>query len=95
MKLRKKWLVRLSVLGCFYLGTGLAIHHATEEKEYMTVEVKAGDTIWAIAQSVSSETNQNTQTIVDWILDENQLNEPTIKPGQKLTIPLTQDDSEM
>ncbi|MDP4084742.1 MAG: LysM peptidoglycan-binding domain-containing protein [Bacillota bacterium] len=88
IKVLKKCMVRLVILGVIFLGAELVVNHALKEKNYMTIVVQPGDSVWAIASEVSAKDHQDKESIVEWILKENNLLDSTIKPGQKLTIPI-------
>lgn len=51
------------------------------------VMVEEGDTLWAIAKTISSE-SEDLRLTVHTIIDENQLASATIHPGEILRIPV-------
>jgi LysM repeat protein len=78
----------MAIVSMSYSGLATMIGKLIEEKEYKQVEVLPGDSVWKIAEKVSSDTNQNTNIIVEWILKENHLIDTTIQPGQVLIVPV-------
>lgn len=95
MKFIKKWAFRLSVflllsiVGAFVLGCQL------EEKEYMEVEVKPGDSVWSIASEWSSKGEYQTTAMVNWIVENNYIWDNVIHPGDTLIIPVEKEEIQL
>ena len=47
--------------------------------------VRAGDTLWDIAQAETG--GRDPRPLVDAIVAVNQLDDPTVRPGQRLLVP--------
>ena len=62
------------------------------EKQYKTIFVSEGDTLWTIASLESKSNayykNKDVREIINNILKENNLNNSTIKINQELKIPI-------
>jgi Tfp pilus assembly protein FimV len=60
--------------------------YAATAPRYVTVTVRSGDTIWAIA-AAHARPNADVQELVDRISDVNRLQGGALQPGQHLRIP--------
>ena len=80
-------LIMLSVAG---MNTILGMNDVSGEtgKEYMQIEVVAGDTLWDIADKYM-ESDMDPREAVYIIKETNNLNSSTLTPGQKLKIEKT------
>lgn len=56
-------------------------------KQFISVHVNSGDTLWSIARTHSDETNDIREVVYN-IQTENQLISSVIHPGQELLIPI-------
>lgn len=54
-------------------------------KEYV---VMRGETLWSIAETISTDENSNIQKIIYDIKDVNNMNESTVYEGQIINIPV-------
>ncbi|MBP1933676.1 cell division suppressor protein YneA [Ammoniphilus resinae] len=55
--------------------------------DYIEVPVEMGDTLWTIADRYNEEHQRSIRDMVRLIIDENNLQDPYIYPGQNLHIP--------
>jgi predicted Zn-dependent protease len=60
--------------------------YAASAQRYVTVTVRPGDTLWAIA-AAHARPGGDVQESVDRITDANRLGGGTIQPGERLRIP--------
>lgn len=60
---------------------------ATSEREFITITVHSGDTLWSIAQEYSVDDNCDIREVIDDILDLNDLSSAVLSVGQSLKIP--------
>lgn len=58
------------------------------EKEYVNVEVRHGDSVWSIASEWAPKSDYKTKDMVKWIIDNNNKIDPMIYPGEILVIPV-------
>lgn len=58
------------------------------QKQYVTVEVEEGDSIWSIAEEYKSDEYNSTRDLVEEIEVMNGLQENTVlKPGNRIMVP--------
>jgi len=55
--------------------------------DYTEVTVEKGDTLWTIADRYNEEQHCSIRDMVRLIIEENNLHDPYIYPGQQLYIP--------
>lgn len=79
-------LIIMTVVG-FNTIFGMNIVSGESEKEYTTVEVIAGQTLWDIASTYMSD-DMDQREAVYMLQKENHLNSAAIKPGQKIKVPV-------
>ena len=60
--------------------------YAAGPERFASVTVKAGDSLWAIADTYTPE-GGNVQETIDQIMTANHLSGATVIPGEKLKIP--------
>ena len=60
-------------------------HH----KQCVTVTVSQGDTLWKIADDYSEAQSLSKTEFVNWVKIHNQIDEDHIFPGEKITIPVS------
>jgi cell division protein YceG involved in septum cleavage len=61
------------------------------QKQYVTVTVSQGDTLWKIADNYLEEQSLSRVEFVDWVKTHNQIDEDQIFPGEKIMIPISSD----
>lgn len=61
--------------------------HASGLMEYEEVIVQTGDSLWRIADQYNEDHDLSISQMVQVIIDENQLSNPYIYPGQVIQIP--------
>lgn len=82
------YLIVLIILVVFIFCV-LAQNVAADGKNYETVTVKEGDTLWSIAQTHRGGNSRlSTDAFVQWMERENGLADGHIEPQQKLLIPV-------
>lgn len=90
---RRRFITVVSAL-IFILGFALSsaalmlVTTADAPVVWQEIMVEEGDTLWAIAKTISSESEDIRLKIHD-IMDENSLVSATIHPGETLRIPVT------
>lgn len=58
------------------------------EKQYVSVEIEDGDTVWSVAEAYKTDDYNSTKDLVEEILEMNGLHENTVlKPGNKILVP--------
>ncbi|TCN25520.1 cell division suppressor protein YneA [Mesobacillus foraminis] len=60
------------------------------EKEYITVTVKEGDSLWVLAEELADTHNQPVNEFVAWIEKENRISDGRIYAGDELVVPIVQ-----
>ncbi|WP_316568584.1 LysM peptidoglycan-binding domain-containing protein [Neobacillus sp. YIM B06451] len=60
---------------------------ATEDT-YMTITVKEGDSIWAVAEELAERHSMDRSDIINWVKKNNELASDTIYPGDKIIVPI-------
>lgn len=84
-------LLCLLIITIFSTALGRFSANGSSYNQFVTIEVAAGDTVWAIAQDINSEYlehDEDVRLIAFAIAQENQLNNYFIYPGQKLIVPI-------
>ena len=87
--MKRKNKIRLfwgSMILVFALIISSQIGNASTEREFITVTVHSGDTLWSLAREYGDPAKDVRQTI-DEIKDANQLENSGIFTGQSLRIP--------
>lgn len=65
-----------------------ASNEIEREKQYITVEIEDGDTVWSVAEEYKTDDYNSTKDLVEEILEMNGLHENTVlKPGNKILVP--------
>ncbi|WML52172.1 LysM peptidoglycan-binding domain-containing protein [Neobacillus sp. PS3-12] len=59
------------------------------QKQYVTVTVSQGDTLWKIADNYLENQSLSKVEFVDWVKTHNQIDEDRIFPGEKIMIPIS------
>ena len=97
MKIRnvKKFVISILIILGVVLVISLLISKATYshgEKQYKTIFVSEGDTLWNIASSESKNNayykNKDIRYIINNIMEENNLKNSNINANQELLIPI-------
>lgn len=76
----------------FTTALGNLTASGSDYKQFITIEVSAGDTVWAIAKTINLnylEKDEDVRLIAFAISQENQLNNYFIYPGQELIVPIS------
>lgn len=77
------------ILGVLVSSTALLLVTSADAPVVWTeVVVEEGDTLWAIARTISCE-SEDIRLKVHAIIDENRLVSATIHPGETLRVPVT------
>ena len=89
---RKKFTRSVSLLLVFFMTLSILAFVSLEsqgdtEPQFISVYVKAGDTLWSIA-SQHNHNNLDIRELIYLIKEENQLVSAAIYPGQELQIPI-------
>jgi predicted Zn-dependent protease len=61
--------------------------YAASPQHYTTVVVKPGDDLWTLAAAHTSQTG-DVQATIDRVMADNHLATATLRPGQRLRIPM-------
>lgn len=59
-------------------------------KEYVTVQVRQGDTLWQIASKATADGDDVRNTVVDIVNANNLAHNEDIYPGQVLNVPVSE-----
>jgi LysM repeat protein len=94
MQARRKRFTLMPAIALTALGLLVALPtlssvrlYAATAQHYVTVTVRPGDTLWAIAAAHTGP-SADVQEIVDRITDANHLQAGTLQPGERLRIPV-------
>ncbi len=60
---------------------------ASTTRDFITITVHGGDTLWSIAQEYAVDSNQDIRETIDDILDLNDMSSANLIIGQSLKIP--------
>ncbi len=83
------------VLGVLISSAALMLVASADAPVVWTeVVVEEGDTLWAIAQTISCE-SEDIRLKIDAIIDENELTSAVIHPGDTLIVPVSTDYPEI
>jgi LysM repeat protein len=63
---------------------------ATPSKEYQSVTVEKGDTLWAIADKYQTTDMRSKNDFISWVEKVNHVNRNDIIAGQEIIIPVRQ-----
>lgn len=89
-KLRFRSFLLISVLSLVLLTTGTVLGlnslDQSNEPPYQVVEVRSGDTLWALAQKFGPK-NQDVRKVVYHICQVNGTSPDQLQPGQNILIP--------
>jgi|APAga8741244001_1050109.scaffolds.fasta_scaffold06952_2 LysM repeat protein len=67
----------------------IAVNTLQEEpSEYITVQVKNGDTLWSIATEYSDKSKLSNEKFIKWTQDQNDIAANSIKVGEEIVIPV-------
>ncbi|QVY63954.1 cell division suppressor protein YneA [Cytobacillus gottheilii] len=91
MKLRK-WVKTVLLILLLQVFLFPVLSYIFEEKDYIEIVVESGDTVWSIAETLDVNMNKNTNNIADWIVEENNLHNQMIYPGQKIVVPVESEE---
>ncbi|KAB2329437.1 cell division suppressor protein YneA [Bacillus mesophilum] len=91
MKL-KKWVKTVLLILLLQVFLFPVLSYIFEEKDYIEIVVESGDTVWSIAETLDVSMNKNTNNIADWIVEENNLHNQMIYPGQKIIVPVESEE---
>lgn len=78
----------LLILVCSFSAIFLNGNSDIKEDDYVKVTVKAGDTVWEIADQYSLESELSKKQFVKWVLSKNDLIENKIYPGEEIILPV-------
>ena len=86
-------LIVLIISVCFFMGAAfnnnnIKINKEGIQKEYISIMVKKGDTIWGLIKEARPDYSGNIQKVVHEVKQINGLSGSIIYPGQILEIPL-------
>lgn len=89
-KLRFRSFLLISVLSLVLLTTGTVLGlnslDQSNEPPYQVIEVRSGDTLWALAQKFGPK-NQDVRKVVYHICQVNGTSPDQLQPGQNILIP--------
>jgi len=86
------------ILFIISLLTALSFYFRFEisnSNEFMSIIVDEGDTLWNIAEKLSSQHSLTTKEFVQWVEENNSIYGDRIYPGDKLVIPVAVSNSEI
>lgn len=67
----------------------IAVNTMQEDpSEYISVQVKSGDTLWSIATDYSNESKLSTEKFIKWTQEQNEIANNQINAGQEIIIPV-------
>jgi cell division protein YceG involved in septum cleavage len=87
MKIKENIYTILFILTLIIFGVSL-VSQIEKETEYVSVEVKPGDTIWGFAEELEEHHNLSTNEFIKWVKNANFVFDGTIKVGQTLLLPI-------
>lgn len=93
IKSKSRFITFLVIVICVFVGTigyftGFSTANAIEDSDYKIIEVSCGDTIWDLAEQYKDD-NVEIRDAVYAICELNDIKADEIKPGMKLTIPVS------
>ena len=87
--MKRKYKIRMfwgSLILIFALILSAQITNASSEKEFITITVHRGDTLWSVAKEYG-EQNQDVRETIDEIKQLNHMQSGNLISGQTLKIP--------
>ncbi|PLR94816.1 cell division suppressor protein YneA [Bacillus sp. T33-2] len=70
-------------------GAVFAGQFNTSDKEYITVTVEEGESIWQIAEKFSGDHKLTTDQFISWVEKQNGINGNNILAGEELVVPVS------
>ena len=92
MKTIKRWIIRAIFVSFVVSIVPAVLINTFEEKEYIEIEVQPGDSIWSIATEWSKHSDYSSNSMVEWIIKENNKWDTIISPGEFLLIPVEEEE---
>jgi LysM repeat protein len=83
--MKRAWLAAAMVAGMLFVGAHTVSAGQSQPVPVLTHQVRAGETLWSIAEQVSPSRDQ--REVVYELIATNHLSSPTIHPGQTLHLP--------
>ncbi|MGG3160445.1 cell division suppressor protein YneA [Geobacillus stearothermophilus] len=59
-----------------------------DKKEYVTITVAPGDTLWGLAKQYEQEHHMPPDEFIRWVVDVNHLPSPRLAAGEQIVIPV-------
>lgn len=82
------------IMICMVFGIILLFMYAGMGAEnYDKVSIKEGDSLWELADKYADDASMSKAKFVSWVEDKNKLQEDELKAGEKVVIPVKQDQS--
>lgn len=80
--------VLLILFSCLSAGVVSLMSEPASEDTYMTITVKEGDSLWAVAGDLADRHSMDRSDIINWVKKNNELASDTIHPGDKIIVPV-------
>jgi LysM repeat protein len=92
MKMKKIWstysyTIILLAISCF-AALVLNVKADLKEDNYLRVTVESGDTLWELANVYATDSNMSTKQFIDWVNEQNAINDNLLHPGDELIVPI-------
>ncbi|RDU38659.1 cell division suppressor protein YneA [Neobacillus piezotolerans] len=76
------------LFSCLCAGLVSYLSEPANENTYMTITVKEGDSLWAVAGELAERHSMDRSDIINWVKKNNGLASDTIYPGDKIIVPV-------
>ncbi|QOR85428.1 cell division suppressor protein YneA [Geobacillus stearothermophilus] len=80
--------VVFSVLLALMLAAFVYASSPVDKKEYVTITVAPGDTLWGLAKQYEQEHHMPPDEFIRWVVDVNHLPSPRLAAGEQIVIPV-------
>lgn len=80
------------ILGVLFIAALGLSFESKNSKEYATITVSKGDTIWSLAEKYDGIYRLSKQDFIQWVEEKNYLYSSNIFPGDQLIIPVKKRD---
>ncbi|WP_059170214.1 LysM peptidoglycan-binding domain-containing protein [Bacillus sp. FJAT-27445] len=80
--------ILLILFSCLTAGAVSLFNEPATEDTYMTITIKEGDSLWAVAGELADQHSLERAEIINWVKKNNALESETIFPGDKLLVPV-------
>ena len=84
---KRRWCFVIVLLGVLFMKTPTIEAQGTREKQFTSIQVKKGDSLWSIAKEHMGEEYDTIDDYIDEVCETNHIYDGQITDGMYLVIP--------